>query len=71
MVDMGANEFVLPGDFDYDFDVDLSDYLSVLRCMDRPGVPFAEGCHPADLDRDGDVDLADLVRLQAAFTGSR
>ena len=71
IVDMGALEFVLPGDSDFDYDADLADYLKLLRCVRRPGAPLGEACRPTDLDLDDDVDLADLILFQAAFTGAR
>ncbi len=71
IVDMGAFEFVLPGDADFDYDADLADYLFLLQCKSGPGTALNEGCHPADLDLDGDVDLADVIAFQAAFTGAR
>ena len=71
IADMGAIEFVLPGDSDFDYDVDLADYLFLLQCTNGPGAALAEDCHPADLDLDGDGDLADVVLFQSAFTGSQ
>lgn len=61
----------LPGDFDDDGDVDLSDYLNLIACLRDSGQPLRPGCEDADLDGDGDGDLADLLAFQAAFTGPR
>lgn len=68
---MGAFEFTLTGDSDFDFDVDLADYLLLVQCMRGPGAPFEQGCHPADLDRDDDVDLADMLQFRAIHTGPK
>ena len=62
-VGIGPNQ---PGDMDGDGDVDLSDYVSFLRCFGPRAEP---GCEDADID--GDVDLADLIAFQARFTGAR
>ena len=58
-------------DGDFDFDVDLADYLALLACVNGSGVPAVGDCRRFDLDRDGDVDLGDVVAVQAAFTGAR
>jgi len=63
----------LPGDFDGDGDVDLSDFTVFQLCFDGSSNPPAATCPPgvdADLDGDGDVDLADFLIFQQNFTGS-
>ncbi len=75
VIDMGAYEFPLPGDFDKDNDVDLDDFNTFAGCMAGPDVlDPPPGCDvadfgSADLDGDSDVDLADFTRFQRAFTG--
>jgi len=64
----------VPGDFDGDGDVDLSDFLVFQQCFGGSNNPPAPTCPPgvdADLDGDGDVDLADFLIFQQNFTGSR
>jgi len=63
----------LPGDFDGDGDVDLSDFVTFQLCFGGSNNPPAATCPPgvdADLDGDGDVDLADFLIFQQNFTGS-
>ena len=63
----------LPGDFDGDGDVDLSDFTQFQLCFGGSNNPPAPTCPPgvnADLDGDGDVDLADFLIFQQNFTGS-
>jgi len=62
-----------PGDFDFDGDVDLSDFTQFQLCFGGSNNPPAPTCPPgvdADLDDDGDVDLADFLIFQQNFTGS-
>jgi hypothetical protein len=59
----------LPGDVDWDGDVDLDDYAVWQTCLAGPGIPGAGGCQNGDLDGDADVDLADFAAFQEAFTG--
>jgi len=67
IVDVGAYEFggtgpqPCFGDFDDDWDVDLSDLAALLANYGDSGT-----CG-GDLDCDGDVDLADLTALLAAY----
>jgi len=56
--------FTLPGDLDYDGDVDLSDLAQLLV---NYGVTSGAGYEDGDLDGDGDVDLSDLARLLAVY----
>jgi len=63
----------IPGDFDGDGDVDLSDFTMFQLCFGGSNNPPAPTCPPgvdADLDGDGDVDLADFLIFQQNFTGS-
>ena len=63
----------LPGDFDGDGDVDLSDFTIFQLCFGGSNNPPGQFCPPgvdADLDGDGDVDLADFIIFQQNFTGS-
>ena len=66
----------VPGDFDGDGDVDLSDFATFALCyagsevttppsQDCPAQWFAE----CDLDIDGDVDLSDFATFSLGFTG--
>jgi len=50
----------IPGDLDFDGDVDILDLLQLLaNCGTTEGATYEEG----DIDSDGDVDLADLAAL--------
>lgn len=52
----------LPGDFDHDSDIDLSDLAVIVSCLSGPGLTSLPGCSPCDLSGNGRVDLND-VRL--------
>jgi hypothetical protein len=51
---------ILPGDFEDDGDIDLSDFGHLQVCLSGDAAPYASGCRDADLDEDGDVDPADF-----------
>lgn len=56
-------------DFDFDGDVDASDFETFARCLAGPGAPRPPACTPqefadADLDNDGDVDAVDAAIFQ-------
>ena len=61
---------ITPGDFDTDGDIDLADFLDLVRCFTGPNRTVSLDCLAADLDLDLDVDLADLIVFQTVFTGS-
>jgi hypothetical protein len=54
----------IPGDFDFDGDVDLQDYVAFEGCLRGPLVVRA-----GDVDTDGDVDLADFAVWSACLMG--
>ena len=60
-----------PGDADRDGDVDLADYLQMIKCFSPAANSSAAGCETFDFDDDSDVDLGDFVAFQTAYTGSR
>jgi hypothetical protein len=61
----------MPGDFDDDGDVDLTDFGAFQLCFTgSDGGPVGPECEPGDFDGDGDVDLTDFGSYQLAFTGS-
>jgi hypothetical protein len=60
----------IPGDFDFDDDVDLLDYGAFLICVSGPGGGAEPDCDLFDFDTDIDVDLIDFSGFQLAFTGS-
>ena len=64
-------ETLFAGDLDHDRDVDLADYLAIVKCVGGPGVSIERHCDLADLDRDGDVDLADVIQVQTLLIGAR
>ena len=67
------DEGPVPGDFNDDGEVDLTDYAIFADCMAGPDVTTPpEGCFTdqfsnADLDNDGDVDLGDFGLFQYYF----
>ncbi|MCK4660838.1 MAG: hypothetical protein KAV82_15065 [Phycisphaerae bacterium] len=72
---IGAGSVVLtvalPGDFNGDGDVDLTDFAQFGACMTGPdNDPVAPGCDMFDFDWDDDVDTDDFGGFQVAFTGS-
>jgi len=59
------------GDFQFDGDIDGTDYSALARCMSGPGrVDRLCDCRFLDLDHDGDVDLRDFAHFQNAFGGN-
>ena len=65
-----------PADFNWDGDVDLSDFEAFADCLSGPQAPPAPGettideCVAAfDDDGDADVDLGDFQRFQLVYTG--
>ena len=61
----------LPGDWDGDGDVDLTDYAALADCLTGPEAgPPGSGCDVLDFDVDADIDLADFASFQAAFADS-
>lgn len=57
-------------DFDFDGDVDLTDFNYFRMCFNGPNRPPAiTGCDPPDLDGDNDVDLADFSLFRNCFNG--
>ncbi|MBN1489457.1 MAG: right-handed parallel beta-helix repeat-containing protein [Phycisphaerae bacterium] len=71
VVDMGAYEYpAIPPDFDFDGDVDLTDFGAFAACFNGPNRPPAPGCAVnADLDDDTDVDLSDFAIFASCFNG--
>lgn len=60
-----------PGDFNFDSDVDLTDFEYFRLCYSGPNcLPTISGCGAADLDGDSDVDLMDFVVFRGCFNGS-
>ena len=62
-LDIGADEYVVTGDCDYDGDVDLDDLTIFFGAMNGPDRP--PGDPVADLDHDGDCDLNDFAIFAA------
>lgn len=60
---------LIPGDSDFDDDVDLTDFAGFLECYTGQGGSYDGFCNPFDFDHDLDVDLYDFGQFQVAFTG--
>lgn len=58
---------IIPGDIDWDADVDLQDLATMLAQFGTFGCAGCPMLGCADLDCDGDVDLSDLAALLANF----
>jgi len=70
LVDLGPYEYVpvVPGDLEYDRDVDLTDVQYFDLCALGPGIPQPDpACTEADLDVDGDIDQTDFGILQTSY----
>ncbi|MGE0481164.1 MAG: calcium-binding protein [Phycisphaerae bacterium] len=61
----------IPGDSDFDGDVDSADFEFFVACANGPDVPVGEPCGEiTDYDLDGDADLRDFAALQRCFSGA-
>jgi hypothetical protein len=75
IVDRGAFEFALPGDFNGDGHVNAADFVQFIACYSGPNAVPAPAppatssqCQLAfDLNGDGDVDLPDLAIFELGF----
>jgi hypothetical protein len=59
----------LPGDLDYDGDVDQKDFGLFQACLSGEGWSYPPGCAAADLEGDGDVDRTDIEAFKACLGG--
>jgi len=58
----------LPGDFDFDGEVNLADLVDFVGCLDGPdGITVNPACDPGNFDPDTDIDLRDFAGFQARF----
>ena len=55
-----AQVHILPGDFEDDGDIDVTDFGHLQVCLSGDATAYASGCRDADLDEDADVDAADF-----------
>ncbi|MHC4442847.1 MAG: hypothetical protein ACYTA5_09650 [Planctomycetota bacterium] len=62
------NQWV-PGDYDHDGDVDITDYEIFHSCASGPNVPHTGDCIKADFDNDNDVDQNDFAIFQQCYSG--
>lgn len=60
----------IPGDFDLDDDVDLTDFGFLQHCYSGSGVAPVAGCENADLDADNDVDQSDFGLFKNCLAGA-
>lgn len=61
----------IPGDFDHDGDVDLTDFGHLQTCYSGPGVAQnAPACFNARFDLDADVDQDDFGLFQSCLSGA-
>jgi gluconolactonase len=62
---------LVPGDFDGDGDVDVTDIGQFDVCMTGANAgPVAPGCELVDVDTDGDVDMTDFGLTQRCLSGA-
>ncbi len=59
----------LPGDHDFDGDVDLVDFARLQACFTGGGGTAPAGCEMMDMEGDNDVDLTDYSTFEEALTG--
>ncbi len=58
----------LPGDFDFDGEVNLVDLVTFVDCLSGPtGGSVSSNCDPGNFDPDTDIDLRDFAGFQARF----
>jgi len=70
LVDDQGCRLPIPGDFDGDLDVDLSDFGYLQKCLSGSGVPQNESnCQNAKLDGDNDVDGDDVALFLQCASG--
>ncbi len=71
-VDIGADEFLLPGDVDVDGYVNVGDLQALIAAWgSQAGPPASGNWDPyADLNRDGQVNVSDLQTLAACWADS-
>ena len=63
-------EMSIPGDFDNDSDVDMTDFAHVQKCMTQPGVNPGPGCGDADLNADSAIDSLDVNVFAGCLRGA-
>ena len=59
----------LPGDLDFDGDVDQSDFGRLQLCLTNAGIPVIPSCANADLDGDLSVTQSDYSLFQRCLAG--
>ena len=59
----------VPGDFDGDGDVDMSDFAHLQKCLTGTAVQPLAGCGDADLNQSNSVDNADLALFKKCLSG--
>jgi hypothetical protein len=60
----------VPGDFEPDGDVDLSDFSLLQRCLSGEAIGYTVGCAETDLDFDNDVDGTDFGTFLPCLNGA-
>jgi hypothetical protein len=70
-LDIGADEWFNPGDFDGDGDVDLLDFAAFQICYtgNETVTAFTDECVVFDADNDHRINLTDFAEFQLLFTG--
>jgi hypothetical protein len=70
-VDATGCSVYVPGDFDRDGDVDLTDFDAFTGCHTGGAIVLTEpGCESRDLDTDDDVDQTDFGIFQRCYSGN-
>jgi len=68
-VDQNGCPPMIPGDYDHDGDVDVSDLADFEWCASGPAIPYTGDCSKADFDNDNDVDVSDFGVFQRCLSG--
>jgi hypothetical protein len=65
-VDIGASEFVIPGDLNFDGTVSIADFITLASNFNKSPATYEDG----DVNYDGSVTIADFIDLAANFNAS-
>jgi hypothetical protein len=70
-VDASGCQIFVPGDFDHDADVDMTDFAHLQACLGPPSAPQTDPrCADARLDSGESVDQLDVAIFSRCLSGS-